>query len=101
MDLSFRDYVNQTKETRAPVYSELFTGADGKNRITLTYPILRTFELNEGNNSGLGNEATNTSNDYLGLVAVSIPYLKCLRDTETYSMLTPNILSDTIKMGPL
>ena len=54
LDLSFRDYVNQTKETLAPVYSELFTGADGKNRITLTYPILKTFTINEGNNSSLG-----------------------------------------------
>jgi signal transduction histidine kinase len=73
LDLSFRDYVNQTTDTRAPVYSELFTGADGKNRITLTYPILKTFALNEGNNSSLDSEGTNSSNNYLGLVAVSMP----------------------------
>ena len=73
LDLSFRDYVNQTKETRAPVYSELFTGADGKNRITLTYPILKTFALNGGDNSSFDSEGTNTSSDYLGLVALSMP----------------------------
>jgi signal transduction histidine kinase len=73
LDLSFRDYVNQTRETRAPVYSELFTGADGKNRITLTYPILKTFALNEGNNSNMNNEGINASSNYLGLVAVSMP----------------------------
>ncbi len=73
LDLSFRDYVNQTKETMAPVYSELFTGADGKNRITLTYPILKTFALNGGNNTNLNNERMNASSNYLGLVAVSMP----------------------------
>lgn len=74
LDLSFRDYVIQTKETRAPVYSELFNGADGKNRITLTHPILQTFALDEGNNDDdIGNGVTNSSNDYLGLVAISMP----------------------------
>ncbi len=73
LDLSFRDYVNQTKATEAPVYSELFTGADGKNRITLTYPVLKNFALDEGNNSSLSKVGTNTSSNYLGLVAVSMP----------------------------
>ncbi|WP_458742767.1 sensor histidine kinase [Candidatus Nitrosocosmicus sp. T] len=73
LDLSFRDYVNQTKESMKPVYSELFTGADSKNRITLTYPILKTFGLDGANHSGFDSEETNKSSNYLGLVAVSMP----------------------------
>jgi signal transduction histidine kinase len=79
LDLSFRDYVNQTRETKSPVYSDFFTGADGINRITLTYPIYnnthtlgqnKTLEdvLNNGSNN-----TTSSSENYLGLVAASVP----------------------------
>jgi signal transduction histidine kinase len=72
-DFSFRDYVNQTRETRAPVYSDFFRGADGINRITLTYPILETFVVRDGDNNTIPNNRSNTSSHYLGLVAVSMP----------------------------
>lgn len=82
LDLSFRDYVNQTRETKSPVYSDFFTGADGINRITLTYPIY----INNNNTQTLGqnttledvlnnasNNITRYSENYLGLVATSVP----------------------------
>ena len=40
IDVSFRDWVNQTKNTLSPVISDLFLGIDGKNRIAMTYPIV-------------------------------------------------------------
>ena len=72
-DFSFRGYVNQTMETKAPVYSEFFRGADGINRITLTYPILETFVVRDDDNNTIPINRANTSSDYLGLVAVSMP----------------------------
>ena len=78
LDLSFRDYVNKTKETKLPVYSDLFKGADGINRITITYPIFNKTEYSVQNIStlnsvgGFPNKTTN-SDTYLGLVAASVP----------------------------
>jgi len=78
LDLSFRDYVNQTKETKLPVFSDLFNGADGINRITITYPILNNTEY-FGQDIDLlrleDNQTTRTasSDTYLGLVAASVP----------------------------
>ena len=68
--------MNQTRDTRAPVYSEFFKGADGIDRITLTYPVLKTFVVREGDNNTIPNNRANTSSDYLGLVAVSTPVSK-------------------------
>ncbi|HKO65372.1 MAG TPA: sensor histidine kinase [Candidatus Nitrosocosmicus sp.] len=41
-DFSFRSWVNQTKNTMSPVISDMFVGIDGKNRIAMTYPIVKT-----------------------------------------------------------
>lgn len=57
-DFSFRSWVNQTKNTMAPIISDMFVGMDGKNRIAMTYPIITT------NSSG---------SYYSGLVGVTIP----------------------------
>jgi hypothetical protein len=38
LDVSSRDYAAQTITTRQPVFSNGFIGADGKMRITVTYP---------------------------------------------------------------
>ena len=40
IDFSFRDWVNQTKDTLSPVISDMFLGIDGKYRIAMTYPIV-------------------------------------------------------------
>ena len=40
IDVSFREWVNQTKNTLSPVISDIFLGIDGKNRIAMTYPIV-------------------------------------------------------------
>lgn len=40
INFSFRDWVNQTKNTLSPVISDIFLGIDDKNRIAMTYPIV-------------------------------------------------------------
>jgi signal transduction histidine kinase len=56
IDISFRDYVQETKKTLRPVFSEGFEGIDGIYRITITFPI------------------TNRENgQYIGMVGVQIP----------------------------
>jgi signal transduction histidine kinase len=40
IDISSRDYVKQTKSNLQPIYSNGFTGIDGKYRIAITYPIV-------------------------------------------------------------
>jgi signal transduction histidine kinase len=39
IDISSNEYMKQTKESLLPVYSDGFTGIDGKYRIVITYPI--------------------------------------------------------------
>jgi signal transduction histidine kinase len=39
IDISSNEYMKQTKESLQPVYSDGFTGIDGKYRIVITYPI--------------------------------------------------------------
>ncbi|WP_148686631.1 sensor histidine kinase [Candidatus Nitrosocosmicus hydrocola] len=78
LDLSFRDYVNKTKETQQPVYSDFFKGADGINRITITYPVFNKTEYSGQNMSLAGSvnsipNKTTDSETYLGLVAASVP----------------------------
>ncbi len=58
INFSFRDWVNQTKNTFSPVISDIFLGMDDKNRIAMTYPIIIK------NSSG---------SFYNGLVGVVIP----------------------------
>jgi len=38
IDISSNEYMKQTKESLKPVYSDGFTGIDGKYRIVITYP---------------------------------------------------------------
>lgn len=58
INFSFREWVNQTKNTLSPVISDIFLGIDDKNRIAMTYPIV----------------IKNISGSYFnGLVAVVIP----------------------------
>lgn len=40
IDISSNEYIKQTKESLQPVYSDGFTGIDGKYRIVITYPII-------------------------------------------------------------
>lgn len=40
IDISSNEYIKQTKESFQPVYSDGFTGIDGKYRIVITYPII-------------------------------------------------------------
>jgi signal transduction histidine kinase len=40
MNFSHRQWVQETKNTLSPVFSDSFMGIDGKNRIALTYPIV-------------------------------------------------------------
>src|SRR5919108_6380809 len=56
IDISFLDYVQKTRETLRPVFSEGFEGIDGIYRIALTYPII-----------------DRENGQYIGMVGVQIP----------------------------
>lgn len=78
LDLSFRDYVNKTRETKLPVYSDFFKGADGINRITITYPVFNNTvysgqDLYMADLEDTFSNKTSNSGNYLGLVAASVP----------------------------
>lgn len=78
LDLSFRDYVNKTRETKLPVYSDFFKGADGINRITITYPVFNNTvysgqDLYMADLEDTFSNKTSNSGTYLGLVAASVP----------------------------
>jgi signal transduction histidine kinase len=55
-DISFRDYVRETKSTLSPVFSNGFRGIDGTYKIALTFPIINR-----------------DSKEYIGMVGVEIP----------------------------
>jgi signal transduction histidine kinase len=55
IDISFRDYVKETRRTLTPTFSNGFEGIDGKYRIAMTYPII------------------NRDTGYVGLVGAEIP----------------------------
>ncbi|MGI8833048.1 MAG: cache domain-containing sensor histidine kinase [Nitrososphaeraceae archaeon] len=55
-DISFRDYVNETKTTLKPVFSTGFRSLDGTYRIVITHPIINR-----------------ETGQYEGLVAAGIP----------------------------
>jgi signal transduction histidine kinase len=56
IDISLREYVNETRSTLNPVFSNGFKGIDGTHKIALTFPIINR-----------------DSNEYLGMVGVEIP----------------------------
>ena len=56
IDISFRDYVQKTRDTLRPVYSNGYKGIDNVYRIALTYPIINK-----------------ESGQYVGMVGVHIP----------------------------
>ena len=56
IDISFRDYVQETKKILRPVFSEGFEGIDGIYRIAITYPIINR-----------------ENSQYIGMVGVQIP----------------------------
>lgn len=62
MDISSRDYVNETKETSSPVFSAGFEDIDDVLRIALTHPI-----INRDNNQ------------YVGLVGAQMPAVEFFR----------------------
>ena len=67
INMSFRDYIQETKNTLKPVFSEGVTGIDGIFRMVLTVPIINS-----------------DSGTYIGMVGVTIP-------TETFFSLYGNI----------
>jgi signal transduction histidine kinase len=56
IDISFLDYVQKTRETLGPVFSEGFEGIDGIYRIAITFPII-----------------DRENGQYIGMVGVQIP----------------------------
>ncbi|HEU5461279.1 MAG TPA: sensor histidine kinase [Nitrososphaeraceae archaeon] len=56
INMSFRDYIQETRDTLKPVFSEGITGIDGIFRMVLTVPIINS-----------------DSGKYLGIIGVTIP----------------------------
>lgn len=56
IDISLREYVNETRNTLNPVFSNGFKGIDNTHKIALTFPIINM-----------------DSKEYLGMVGVEIP----------------------------
>ena len=56
IDISLREYVNETRSTLNPVFSEGFKGIDGTHKIALTFPIINM-----------------DNKEYIGMVGVEIP----------------------------
>jgi signal transduction histidine kinase len=56
IDMSFRNYITDTRDTLQPVFSDGFRGIDGTFRIALTVPIINS-----------------DSGKYIGVVGVTIP----------------------------
>lgn len=56
IDISLREYVNETKSNLNPVFSNGFKGIDGTYKIALTYPIINR-----------------ETGEYVGMVGVEIP----------------------------
>ena len=59
IDISFRDYVQELRNTLRPTYSNGFEGIDGIYRIALTFPIMNR-----------------ESGQYIGMVGVEIPSIE-------------------------
>jgi signal transduction histidine kinase len=56
IDISFRDYVKETRRTLTPIFSNGFEGIDGEYRIAMTCPII-----------------SRETGEYVGLVGAEIP----------------------------
>jgi signal transduction histidine kinase len=63
MNLSYRDWVKETRNTSLPQFSDGFAGKDDKYRIVITYPII------------IKNSNTGSTN-YAGLIGASIPTME-------------------------
>src|SRR6185369_3473611 len=51
LDLSFREYFTQPKQTLEPYYSTLFEGIDGSPRLSVSYPIMAEAVGTAGNSA--------------------------------------------------
>lgn len=63
IDISSNDYMKQTMDSLQPVYSNGFTGIDGKYRIVITYPIT---SLEDGH--------------YIGTVVANLPTIEFFKN---------------------
>jgi signal transduction histidine kinase len=63
IDISSNEYMKQTRESLQPVYSNGFTGIDGKYRVVITYPII---SIHDGH--------------YIGTVVASLPTIQFFKN---------------------
>ena len=63
IDISFNEYMKETKKSLQPVYSDGFTGIDGKYRIVITHPII---SMDNGH--------------YIGTVVANLPTIEFFRN---------------------
>ena len=83
-DISFNEYMKQTKESLRPVYSDGFTGIDGKYRIAITYPII---SLNDGH--------------YIGTVVADLPTIELFENYGNVNDINSQFLVAFDKKGNL
>ena len=84
VDISFNEYMKQAKESLQPVYSDGFTGIDGKHRIVITYPII---SLNDGH--------------YIGTVVANLPTVEFFKNYGNVNNINSQFLVAFDKKGNL
>jgi signal transduction histidine kinase len=83
-DISFNEFMKQTEKSLQPVYSDGFTGIDGKYRIVITYPII---SLNDGH--------------YIGTVVANLPTIEFFKNYGNVNNINSQFLVAFDKKGNL
>ena len=84
IDLSSSDYMKQTKSSLQPVYSNGFTGIDGKYRIAITYPIVSVID-----------------DHYIGTAIANLPTIDYFRTYGNVENISSQFLVTFDKLGNL
>lgn len=84
IDVSTREYIQQTKKTQQPIYSDGFIAIDGKYRIAITVPILSIED-----------------NHYIGAVVAQLPTVELFRNYGNVENISSQFLVAFDKKGNL
>src|SRR5687768_14548542 len=84
IDVSTREYIQQTRKTQQPIYSDGFTAIDGKYRIAITYPIISIEDSH-----------------YIGAVVAQLPTVELFRNYGNVENISSRFLVAFDKKGNL
>jgi signal transduction histidine kinase len=84
IDVSTREYIQQTRKTQQPIYSDGFTAIDGKYRIAITYPIISIEDSH-----------------YIGTVVAQLPTVELFRNYGNVENISSRFLVAFDKKGNL